>query len=25
VKLRIVARDSKGNGWRTTDAFRLKG
>jgi Ca2+-binding RTX toxin-like protein len=24
VKLRIVARDSKGNGWRTTDAFRLK-
>ena len=25
VKLRIDARDSKGNGWRTTDAFRLKG
>ena len=25
VKLRIVARDSRGNGWRTTDAFRLKG
>ena len=25
VKLRIVARDSKGNGWRTTDALRLKG
>ena len=25
VKLRIVARDSKGNGWRTTDPFRLKG
>jgi Ca2+-binding RTX toxin-like protein len=24
VKLRIDARDSKGNGWRTTDAFRLK-
>jgi len=24
VKLRIEARDSKGNGWRTTDAFRLK-
>ena len=25
VKLRITARDSKGNGWRTTDPFRLKG
>jgi hypothetical protein len=25
VKLRIDARDAKGNGWRTTDAFRLKG
>jgi Ca2+-binding RTX toxin-like protein len=25
VKLRIVARDAKGNGWRTTDPFRLKG
>jgi Ca2+-binding RTX toxin-like protein len=25
VKLRIDALDSKGNGWRTTDPFRLKG
>jgi len=25
VKLRIDARDAKGNGWRTTDPFRLKG
>jgi Ca2+-binding RTX toxin-like protein len=25
VKLRITSRDSRGNGWRTTDGIRLKG